>query len=183
MKPYKKICSRKVLEAHAFDVKKVNYVLPDGREREYDLVDHANAVTLVAIDHEMQIYFVSQYRIGADEILLELPAGVLDQNEKPETAARRELREETGMDAERIVHIGGFFMTAGYSNEFMDVFLASNLNPAPLQADEDEFLAVQRIPFSDALKFASNGQIKDGKSIVSLFLATPHVKEMFNLTE
>jgi len=172
---FKVLGRNKVLEAHAFDVEQVHYELPDGRRRTYDLVDHANAVTLVAVNSDWEVFFVRQYRVGAEDILLELPAGILDNDEKPELAARRELREEIGMNADTLKEIGGFYMTAGYSNEFMTVFLATDLKYAPLDADEDEFLEVERIPCSTTYEMAHRGLIRDGKSLTALFLAHPYL--------
>ncbi|HSN94636.1 MAG TPA: hypothetical protein VLR89_06195, partial [Anaerolineaceae bacterium] len=72
-----------ILCAHVFDIQKVAVRLPDGRERNYDLVNHADAVTIVPVDDDGQVYFVSQYRIGAEKALLELPSGVMESGEDP----------------------------------------------------------------------------------------------------
>lgn len=168
-----------VLSARAFNVEKVLYELPNGSQRTYDLVDHADAVTLLAINTDHEIYFVRQYRIGSESILLELPAGVLDQDEQPQIAAHRELREEIGMDAAVIQPIGGFYMTPGYSNEYMFLFLAQDLQAAPLDADDDEFLDVTKIHCKKAYEMAFSGEIQDGKTLTALFLAYPYLKEIF----
>jgi len=169
---------KKVLTARAFDVEKVFYQLPDGSQKAYDLVDHADAVTLLAINENHEIYFVRQYRIGSENVLLELPAGVLDQDEQPQTAARRELREEIGMDAESYKKLGGFYMTPGYSNEYMYIYLAKELHSAPLEADDDEFLDVIRIPCAKAYEMAFSGEIQDGKTLTALFIAYPYLKDL-----
>ena len=77
--------------------------LPSGRERDYDLVEHGNSVTIVPVDASGQVYFVDQHRVGSNSMLLELPAGMLDAGEDPLEGARREIREEIGMDAEQII--------------------------------------------------------------------------------
>jgi ADP-ribose pyrophosphatase len=173
MAQFKFLSEEKVLQAHAFDVVKVNYELPDGRKRTYDLVDHKDAVTIVPVNQEGEVFFVKQYRVGARDYLLELPAGVMDKGEDPAETAMRELREETGMAAKELIVLGGFYMTPGYSNEFMTVFLAKDLYPSPLEMDDDEFLNLIRIPLKEAYEKARNGEILDGKSITSLFLAMP----------
>ena len=173
MAQFKFLSEEKVLQAHAFDVVKVNYELPDGRKRTYDLVDHKDAVTIVPVNQEGEVLFVKQYRVGARDYLLELPAGVMDKGEDPAETAMRELREETGMAARELIKVGGFYMTPGYSNEFMTVFLAKDLYPSPLEMDDDEFLNLIRIPLKEAYEKARNGEILDGKSITSLFLAMP----------
>jgi len=171
MAQFKFLGEEKVLQAHAFDVVKVHYELPDGRKRTYDLVDHKDAVTIVPVNQEGEVLFIKQYRVGARDYLLELPAGVMDEGEDPLDTAMRELREETGMAAKEMIKLGGFYMTPGYSNEFMTVFLAKDLYPAPLEMDDDEFLNLIKIPLNEAYEKARNGEILDGKSITSLFLA------------
>ena len=90
---------RQVLQGHAFNVEKVRLLLPDNRERDYDLVDHNDAVTILPIDDEGMVYFVRQYRVGAGKERLELPAGVMDGGEARVTTAHREVQEEIGRDA------------------------------------------------------------------------------------
>lgn len=178
MDQFKFLSEERVLRAHAFDVVKLQYKLPDGRTRSYDLVDHLDAVTIVPINQAGEVLFVKQYRVGAREYLLELPAGVMDAGEDPLETAMRELREETGMAAKEMVKLGGFYMTPGYSNEFMTVFLATELYPAPLEMDDDEFLNLVKIPLKEAYEKARNGEILDGKSITSLFLAMKKIAGM-----
>jgi len=165
----------KVLSAHAFDVLKVRFRLPDGREHAYDLVDHPDAVTLLPITEAGEVILVSQYRIGAQGYLLELPAGVMDAGESPLESARRELREETGQDSDLLVPLGGFYMVPGYSNEYMSAFLALGLHPAPLAQDEDEFLEINRLPLGEAYRLLWSGQLQDGKTIATLMLALPEL--------
>ncbi len=143
------ILSRKTLmQLHAFDVERVHFRLPDGRERDYDLVQHANAVTILPVDDLGKVHLVRQYRIGAEREMLELPAGVMDPGEQPEVTAHRELREEIGKDCGEMIRLGGFYMAAGYSTEYMHVFLALNLKDSALEQDDDEFLTTVVLPLS-----------------------------------
>lgn len=155
---------------HAFDVVQVEMKLPDGRTRKYDLVDHSNAVTILPIDEHQNVYFVKQYRLGANEVLLELPAGVLDLDEDPGEAALRELREETGM-AGRLELLGTFYLAAGYSNEKMFVYLAQDLYASPLNQDEDEFLQLVKMPLTRVMEMISENEIHDAKTLAALILA------------
>jgi len=166
-----------ILHAHVFDIQKVSVRLPDGRERNYDLVDHANAVTILPVDDDGQVYFVSQYRIGAEKELLELPAGVMEKGEDPLPSARRELREEIGMDCQELRFLGGFYMAAGYSNEYMHCYLAQGLFKAPLMQDEDEFLSLSIKSLEETYAMVWNGQIEDSKTLAALLFAYPILKE------
>ena len=166
------ILSRKTLmELRPFDVERVHFRLPDGRERDYDLVQHVDAVTILPVDALGQVYMVRQYRIGAEQELLELPAGVMDAGEEPEVSARRELREEIGKDCGELIRLGGFYMAAGYSSEYMHVFLALDLKDSPLEQDKDEFLTTVTAPIAEVLEMAQDGRLADGKSLSALLLA------------
>ena len=171
------ILSRKTIyEGRVFDVQKVLARLPDGREHEYDLVSHSGAVTLVPVDQDGNMWFVRQFRLGALQDLLELPAGLMEKNEPPEISAGRELREEIGMAANELRELGQFYMAAGYSSEYMYIYLATGLNPSPLEQDEDEFLQVQAIPVRQVYEMVHANQIHDGKTLAALLLAEPFLK-------
>lgn len=174
-----KIVNRKeVFKGRAFNVEELQLTLPDGREQTYYLVDHLDAVTILPIDREGMVYFVSQFRVGAEKSILELPAGVMDLGEEPLISAHRELQEEIGHDAGRMEKIGSFWMAPGYTTEFMHVFLASDLIEHKLPEDEDEFLSVVKIELGKALSMIKSGEIKDGKTISAFLLALPSLKEM-----
>jgi ADP-ribose pyrophosphatase len=161
-----------VFNGSVFTVARHEMRLPDGRTHTYDLVEHNSAVTILPLDEQGSIIFVRQYRLGAGGDLLELPAGVLHDDEDPALGASREVREETGYAAGTLTPLGGFFMAPGYSTEYMHVFLATGLTPDPLPQDEDEFLQVERIPAAQALEMAQRGEFQDGKTLVSLMFAS-----------
>ena len=144
--------------------------LPDGKSSKRELVQHPGAVAVVALDAEQNVLLVRQYRIAADQILLEIPAGTLNPGEDPEACAVRELQEETGYRPGQIEKIGGIFVAPGYTTEFIHLYLASDLIDSKLAQDEDEFLEVERLPLAEALKWVEQGDIIDGKSISALLL-------------
>lgn len=156
-----------------FDVEKVQMQLPNGEIRFYDLVRHPSAVTVVPLDSAGNILFVRQYRVGAEEELLELPAGLLRDGENPDAAAFREMQEEIGMAAEEMTRLGGFYSSPGYSSEYLNIYLATGLYSAPLAQDDDEFLVVESIPAPAALRMARSGEIRDAKTLASLLMAEP----------
>jgi ADP-ribose pyrophosphatase len=169
---------RQVLQGHAFNVEKVRLLLPDNRERDYDLVDHNDAVTILPIDDEGMVYFVRQYRVGAEKELLELPAGVMDEGEAPLTTAHRGLQEEIGRDSSVMERIGGFYMAPGYTTEYMHIFLATNLRESLLEHDEDEFLNLIKVDLREVFDMIRSGQIEDGKTISAFLLAMPMLNEL-----
>jgi ADP-ribose pyrophosphatase len=165
--------SQTVFEGRVFKLRQDWVRYPDGRRVLLDIVDHNGAVTILPVDDEGQIWFIRQYRHAAGKELLELPAGVAESDEAVETSALRELREEIGMGAEHLEKIGGFYLAPGYSTEYMHVFLATGLYPAPLPGDETELLSVEKIPARQALHLAEAGLLDDSKSLITLFWARP----------
>lgn len=171
-----KILQRQTMyQGRAFSIQQVNLHLPDGRTTAYDLVHHNDSITLVPLDNEGNIWFVKQYRLGAEDLLLELPAGVLENGEPPESGAHREIREETGMAAGQLTLLGDFYLAPGYADEHMFIFLATQLSPAPLDADDDEFLQIEKIPADQALGMARAGEFHDAKTLAALLLAEKHI--------
>jgi ADP-ribose pyrophosphatase len=158
-------------QGRAFTVERLSMRLPNGNVRPFDFVRHLPSVTIVPVTGDGQILFVRQYRIGPEGALLELPAGSLDEGEDPLTGARRELREETGLDAAELKKLGEAYLVPGYCDELMSFYLARGLTPAPLEHDEDEFLNLESYPVADALTLARQGKIHDSKTLAALFLA------------
>ncbi|MDF2736132.1 MAG: hydrolase, partial [Chloroflexota bacterium] len=132
----------------------------------------------MALDAEERVALVRQWRSPANAALLEIPAGGLDvadggAKEHPDVAARRELEEETGLRARTWQKLGEFYTAPGFTDEFMHLYLATDLEPASadgrLGPDEDERLILEWRPWRDAVAAAERGEIRDAKSIVGLF--------------
>jgi ADP-ribose pyrophosphatase len=169
--PFELLKSEIVYPGRAFTIRRDTLRLPDGHETRFDIVAHVGSVIILPVDEKGNLLFVRQYRHAAGLDLLELPAGTLDEGEAPEICAHREIREETGLAAGRLEHLGGFYLAPGYSTEYMHVYLATDLRPDPLEADADEFLTVEYVPLARALAIAKSGEILDAKSLAALFLA------------
>jgi ADP-ribose pyrophosphatase len=168
---FETISTEKIYHGRAFDVRRDQVLLPNGRVTQLDIVEHVGAVTVIPIDAQGRILFVRQYRHAAGRILLELPAGTIEVDEPPLECARREIREETGMAAEQMQKVGEFFLAPGYSTEYMFIYLATGLRPDPLPGDQDEFLSLVPLDVEQAYQFIDDGKINDAKSIAGLMLA------------
>jgi ADP-ribose pyrophosphatase len=143
-----------------------------GRSTRLEIVEHAEAVVVLPLDEDRNIWFVRQYRHPAGRELLELPAGILPAGESPAAGARRELQEEIGMTAGTLDRLLSFWLAPGYSTEYMHVFLATQLSPAPLAQDEDEVITVEKVPLAQALKMAlDDHQVCDAKTSLGLLAA------------
>jgi ADP-ribose pyrophosphatase len=159
----------------AFEVHRLNLRLPDGRTHLFELVQHRDSVSIMPIDSDRNLLFVSQHRVGAGRDLLELPAGVLEAGEDPQIGAEREVREETGMAARKLRQVGQAYLAPGYATELMYFFLAEDLYPAPLAQDADEFIELVKIPIAEAYHMAHAGEIHDSKTLAALLLAEKYV--------
>ena len=107
----------------------------------------------------------------------DFPKGNIEHGEQEIQAAIREIREETGMEAGNLQKVGEFYLAPGYSTEFMAVFLATDLKENPLDADDDEFLQVEKISLKKALEMAEQGDVPDAKSLAALLLARPYLEK------
>lgn len=175
--PFKLIRSETLLQGRAFKIRRDTLKTPDGRETKLEIVDHGGSVVVIPLDDENNLLFVRQYRHAAGGDLLELPAGTRHNGEPFEECAAREIREETGMEAGKLLRLGMFYLAPGYSTEFMAVFLATELKENALQADEDEFLEVEKIPWKKAIEMAEAGEVPDAKSLAALLLARSHLEK------
>jgi ADP-ribose pyrophosphatase len=175
--PFELIKSETLLQGRTFKIRRDYLKTPSGSETRLEIIEHGGSVVLIPIDDEGNLLFVRQYRHAAGEDLLELPAGTRDGDEPFEECAAREIREETGMEAGKLQKVGEFYLAPGYSSEFMVVYLATGLKENPLEADDDEFLEVEKIPLKKALQMAERGEIPDAKSLAALLLARPYLKE------
>ncbi|MBM3137953.1 MAG: NUDIX hydrolase [Chloroflexi bacterium] len=173
--PHQILSRETVYQAHAFDIERLHVCLPDGRERDYDLVRHNDSVTIVPLDADGNIWFVSQYRMGCECEMLELPAGVMHDSEEPGSCAAREVREEIGMAADKLTYLGSAYLAPGYSSENNHIFLAEDLSESPLDMDDDEFLQGLKIHAKKAYEMAETGQILDSKTLAALLLARKHI--------
>jgi ADP-ribose pyrophosphatase len=174
--PFELIKSETILQGRAFKIRRDYLKTPNGRETRLEIIEHGGSVVLVPIDDDGNLLFVRQYRHAAGEDLLELPAGTRDNDEPSEECAAREIREETGMEAGKLQKIGEFYLAPGYSSEFMVVFLATGLKDNPLDADDDEFLQVEKIPLQKVMQMVEQGNVPDAKSLAALLLAKPYLK-------
>lgn len=146
--------------------------LPDGRPALRELVFHHGAVAIMALDHLGRMLFVRQFRKPLEKVTLEIPAGKIDPGEEqsPEQTAKRELEEETDYQAAHWEKISGMYSTPGFSNEFLTMYWAEDLQKAanPLSADDDEFLAVEALTLAEAKAAIQSGLICDAKTIYAV---------------
>ena len=158
--------SETVFQGQRISVRVDEVEMADGRRARREVVEHPDAVVMLALRDDGEIAFVRQWRHPTGRPLLELPAGRIDLGETPEQAARRELREEVGLDPGRLEFARGFFVAPGFADEFLHGFIARDCVESPLAADEDEELIVEWRPLGQAIELVESGEIIDAKSVI-----------------
>lgn len=152
----------------AYEGKLVSVVLEHWGGDDREIVDHPGAVAVVAIDSEDRVVLVSQFRGPARAKVLELPAGTLDEDEAPLDCARRELREETGLDGGRWDELASFWSTPGFCRERVTVFVAEDVEEREPDPSSDEELELVRWPMADLASRLD--ELEDAKTLVGLLL-------------
>jgi len=143
-------------------------VLPGGRETIREVVEHPGAVAIVPMVSPLDVILIQQFRYCTRKTIWEIPAGTIELGETPGACAGRELIEETGYRAGNITPLGGFYTSPGFCNEFLHLFLATDLEPCESRPDTDEVLEVHRMTLDEALTKVERGEIVDAKTIVGL---------------
>ena len=140
-----------------------------------DVIRHNGSVVILAVDDSKSkkdplIVVERQYRHAAQQYLYEIPAGKVDGNEERLAAAKRELIEETGFRAKKWTKLTRYFASPGFLGEWMQVYLAEGLTPGEAQPEPDERLLLHLVPLSELLRLIDAGEIRDGKTLVSVML-------------
>ena len=142
--------------------------LPDGGTSYREIVEHPGGVGILALDENGCVPVVKQYRYAFSRVMLEIPAGKREKGEEPLLTAQRELREEVGAVAGEWVDLGKLLPSPGCYGETLYLYLARHLQFGEVSPDEDEFLAVERIPFDELAQRCLRGEIEDAKTVAAV---------------
>ncbi len=146
--------------------------LPNGETALREVACHPGASAVVALDEAGKVILVRQHRIAVGRLTWEIPAGKLDSpTEDPFLCARRELSEETGLEADHWQKLTCLETTPGFCNERIHLYLATGLRQGQSHPDADEFVGVTRIPLEEAVARVMDGTFRDGKTMVGLLMA------------
>lgn len=171
-----KISSRRIHTGKIITVDTDTVRFPDGTVGEMDMIRHPGASAVVPFisdpgGDDPQILLIKQYRYAAEQYLYEIPAGRLDAGEDPAQCAARELREETGCTAERVEFLFTMFTTPGFTDERIHLFMASGLERGKTAHEADEFMTIETVTLSSALRLIESGEIKDAKTALGILFA------------
>ena len=157
-----------IYEGHILHVEKWTVTCPNGRQAPRELVLHKGAAAVIHVYPNGDTLLVRQYRVAADRITLEIPAGKLEKGEEAEICGRRELAEETGARAKKFVSLGRLYPSPGYCAEIIYMYAACGLSFGEQNLDEDEFLNVKRIKLEEAVNMVLENKITDAKTQAAL---------------
>ena len=157
----KPVSSNRLFEGKIINLRQDEVILPNGRTATREVVEHPGAVAVVPITKTGQVVLVRQFRHPVGRIILEVPAGKLDRNEKPEDCALRELAEETGFVANKLRKLTSMYTTPGFSNEVIHLYLAEDLVESDQRPDEDEFIKTEQYSPEQIRQMIKSGEICD----------------------
>ena len=166
-----KLKSTIVYQGSLLDVRKDEVTLPNGNISTREWIKHPGAVCMIPILPNGNIGLIRQYRYPVQKEMIELPAGKLDINEKPEICAKRELQEEIGYSPNKLSFLTNIHPAIGFANEVMALYLAEDLIKTTINLDPDEFIVLMPTKLSDAVEMVWSRKISDVKTIIGLLWA------------
>lgn len=142
-------------------------LLPNGHTSKREVVRHNGAVAIIAM-HEGHLYFVRQYRTPTEEVILEIPAGKVEENEAPDETAKKELKEEIGAVSTDIRKLYEFYTAPGFASELIHLYIAEDIKFEDQALENDEFLDIVKIPVSSLKENLEKGHFRDAKTIIAV---------------
>ena len=164
----KTLSSKTIYDGQTVKLRIDTVQMPSGRISAREIVEHRQVVVIVALDADDNVLLVRQFRQPLGKELLEIPAGGIDGEETPEEAVLREMQEETGYLPRKIKRMGGFYSAPGFCTEYMHLFLATDLTPSRLTAEDTEVIRLERLPVSKIPGLVTSDGLHDAKSIAGL---------------
>ena len=164
----KTLSSQVIFEGRAVKLRVDTVQTADGRQTTREIVEHADCVAIVAVDADDNVLLVKQFRKAPEKELLEIPAGGIDDSEDAEAAVIREMQEETGFRPQKVERLGGFYSSPGFCSEYLHLYLAADLTPSQLYAEDTGGIEVVRVPVVRISELVTSGQIEDAKTIAGL---------------
>ena len=165
-----KVSSDLVYDGRLLKVRRDIVRLPDGNTADREHIVHPGAVMALPVLDNGDLVMERQFRYPLGRDVIEFPAGKIDPNEAPLESAKRELREETGYSAAHWEFMASIHVAIAYSNERIDLFLASGLSLGEAGLDDEEFLEILTVPPAQAFQWLREGMITDAKTVVALLM-------------
>ena len=161
--------TKHIFDGNIIKLRVDDVLMPDGSKATREVIAHNGGVGVIALTDENEVPMVSQYRIAAKSMMLEIPAGKLEKGEMPQASALRELEEEAGYKALSSEHLITIYPTVGYCSEKIYVYLVTDYEITETNLDENEFVEVVEVTIEEAVRMIQSGEIKDGKTICAIY--------------
>jgi len=168
MLPEKKLSSQQIYRGGAVNLRLDTVEKSSGKKTTREVVEHSDCVAVVVLDDQDNVLLVRQFRYPVGKFLLEVPAGGIDAGEEPPDCVRRELQEEIGYLPKKIKKLGGFYAIPGYGTEYLYCYLATDLVPSRLAAEDTEGIELVTVSTNQIPQLIASGEICDAKSIAAL---------------
>ncbi len=166
----KTIGTERIYEGKILSLRRDKVVAKANQISYREIVEHSGGAAIAALTKDDKMVLVKQYRRAADKIILEVPAGRIDESENPLHAAKRELKEETGYTANKIQHLASFYSSVGYSEEKIHLYLAFELIAGKPEFDSTEAIEILEYDVKTLKKMIFCGDIIDAKTIAAILL-------------
>jgi len=165
----KTIDTERIFEGKIINVRRDRVTVMEG-ESFREIVEHNGGAVIAAVKSDGRMIMVRQFRKPAERVMLEVPAGKIDEGENPETAALRELKEETGYTAGKIRKLTQMYPSVGYSEEILHLYLCTELTAGETCFDENEAIDIEEYDIDELVSMVMNGTIQDGKSQIAILM-------------
>lgn len=162
------VSSREIYSGQIIKLRVDTVRMPDDRKTTREIIEHSEAMAAIPVDAAGNILLVEQFRYAVGKTLLEVPAGGIEPGENTEDAVRRELREEIGYLPGKVTRLGGFYSAPGFCTEYLHLYLATELTPSPLHAEDTDGIEVVPVKIEQIYDLIASGSICDAKTIAGL---------------
>lgn len=168
MPPEKELSTQQIYRGSAVTLRLDTVEKPSGKKATREVVEHSDCVAVIVLDDQDNVLLERQFRYPVGKSLLEIPAGGIDPGEELIDCVRRELQEEIGYLPKKIERLGGFYSIPGYGTEYLYCYLATDLVPSRLMAEDTQSIELVRVPQNQIPQLIASGEISDAKSIAAL---------------
>jgi ADP-ribose pyrophosphatase len=175
--PEKVLESKYIFKGHVVNLRIDTIITGNGRRTTREVVEHGESIVVVPIDGKGNVLLVDQYRRALGKNLLEIPAGGIEKGESARVTVIREMQEETGFKPKKVVFLTGFYTSPGFTNEYLHLYLATDLVPSRLVAEDTADINVVTVPLGKVKEMILSGRIQDSKSIAGLLFVLEYLKK------
>ena len=165
----KRISGETAYQGSFFQVQRDKVLLPDNKESTREYIRHPGAAVILPLLENGHVILERQFRYACNDIFIEVPAGKIDKGEAVLECAKRELKEETGYEAEEWRYLTTIHNALGYSNEHLEIFLARKLKKGEQKLDEGEFIDIFTMHYKELLDMVKQGKVTDVKTVIAAF--------------